>query len=264
MFTTNIWSHDPYRQHSKHSFFSLHTYTPPHISPYTDPHAFQPRKDSHRHAAKYVPAHRRRSAFDISASELSEHSDFDMDTDSTANDRLHIPHRRHRFPEIEPDFDVASHFTRTQVRLPRKTAHELRSSDEILILPPCLTHLKVSLFAQHSSRKMRVAVAGDMRLRDVIKQLLPQEYLRDTRVYVKARDEWVEPGAQTKVGDVRDLGQFVMNERNEIEVRVIVGNNDAGRERGRVGENVHMRVSEGLGKHGWERERAGMERMRVF
>jgi hypothetical protein len=260
MFSPNIWSHDPYRQYPKPSFFSLHSYTAPPIPPYTDPYAYQPHKDPQRHAAKHAPEHRRRrpSAFAISASDLSAPSDFDHDTDSTTSHRLHTSHRH-----PPPDLDIAPHFKRAQVRLPRKTAQDLRGTDEILILPSSLTHLKVSLFVHQSSRKMRVAVAGDMRLRDVVKQLLPQEYLRDARAYVKARGEWVEPGPQTKIGDVKDLGQFVMDDRSEIEVRVIVGGTNGGRER--VGRDAHVRAGENMrGRHGWERESGEMERMMVY
>jgi hypothetical protein len=103
---------------------------------------------------------------------------------------------------------------------------------------------------------MRVAVAGDMRVRDVVKQVLPKEYLGDVTSFVKTRGEWVECGAPIKVGDVVDLGRFVVDGRGEVEVRIVVGRSDGGvvgRERG-GGERGY----------GYEREMVGrMERMRV-
>ena len=167
-------------------------------------------------------------------------------------DRLHTSHYPRR--REDPNIELASHFKRVQVRMPKKTAHDLRGADEILILPSSLTHLKISLHAHYDKRTIRAAVAGDMRLRDVIKQLLPQEYLSDARAYVRSRGEWIEPGAPTKVSDVADLGRFAVNERREVEVKIVVG-----RER----EMGHAR-SGGVGRHGWERERGRVDRMRVY
>lgn len=87
-----------------------------------------------------------------------------------------------------------------------------------------------------------------MRLRDVVKQILPQEYLGDAHVYVKSRGEWMEPGSPVKVSDVVELGRVARNERGEVEVRIVVDGGVRRRESG----------------HGWEREVGRVDRMRVY
>jgi hypothetical protein len=229
MFSSNIWLGDPYRRFSTTiSSSPVHNYIPTHIAPYTDPNAYQLRH--HRR-----PNKRLHTLFGSEESEFGD-PDYDRETSSALNDRLDSPHH-------DPNFEQ---FHSMHLRVPKRTAHDLRN-DEILLLPPSLTHLKISLHAH--PRTIRVAIAGDMRLRDVIKQILPQEYLHDARVYVKRRDEWIEAGSPTKVSDIAQSGQSVLNERSEVEVRLVVG----GREKG-----------EGMGRHGWGREMGRIERMRMF
>jgi hypothetical protein len=209
-------------------------------------------KSSRRCTKKPTPL----SRFD---SDISE-TDSNTDTD----DNIYTNHNRHHHHRRLPDFN---HFPRTTLRLPKHTTHSLRP-DTILILPTTLTNLKISLHAKilHQPRTIYAAVAGDMHLRDVIKQILPHEYLGDARVYMKNRGEWLEPGSLMKVSDIVDIGRFVRNERGEVEVKIVVS--DGGRVDVREGkkgfswERERRRESE----HGWEKEVGvgRMERMRVY
>ncbi|OAL02482.1 hypothetical protein IQ06DRAFT_117057 [Phaeosphaeriaceae sp. SRC1lsM3a] len=168
------------------------------------------------------------------ASDLSE-----RDIDTVAD---------YHFAQAIPDFE---HFRRTQLRLTDRYARALRA-DDILILPPALTRIKISLLEGHQLvRNIRVAVAGDMRLRDVIKQVLAQESLSDARTYVKSRGEWTEAASPVKVSGIVDLGRFAVNEKGEVEVRIVIG-----------GSRVRMSRDVRGPSFGWER--GSVERMRVY
>ncbi|KAF2823755.1 hypothetical protein CC86DRAFT_468778 [Ophiobolus disseminans] len=254
MYSPYHWSHDPYHHFkSASSPYPTHTYPPLNIPPYRDPRHYQPRPNPHRQAPKYS-SKPRRSSTDIETSDFSSHSDFDADADTTLQSHLHPS-----FYPTEPAFHAMSHLKQVQIRVPKRTAQDLRGGEHILILPPNLTHLKISIHAQHARQIVRAAVVGEMRLRDVVKQVLPGEYLQDARAYVRLRGEWIEPGAGTKISDVVELGRAAMNERGEVEIKVMIGG--GGRERERESGN-----GRGLGRHvhGWERERGEVERMRVF
>jgi hypothetical protein len=212
---------DPFCRFRTTSSFPLHNYTAPHVNPYTTHHHRRPNKHH-------------RPAFGLDDSGFAE-PDYDLDTDSTFTPHLHDAH-----PDFEP-------FKRLSLRVSPRAFHALRPN-ELLIVSPVLTHLKISLHGHHHT--ICVAVAGDMRLRDVVKQVLPHEHLYDARVYVKSRSEWIEPETPMKVRDVAELGEFVTNEKEEIEVRIVLGR--AGMEK------------RGSAGHGWEREIGRMERMRVF
>jgi hypothetical protein len=150
-----------------------------------------------------------------------------------------------------PDLDFEQ-FPRTQFRLPHRTSNTLRP-DTILILPPTLINLKITLHT-HTLRRINTicaAVTGDMRLRDVVKQILPYELLCDAGVYVRSKGEWVKPGSSVKVSDVVEFGRVVRNERGEVEVRIVVGEKER---EGRTGGNGR----------GWEREVGRVDRVRVY
>ncbi|EAT83414.1 hypothetical protein HBI56_116250 [Parastagonospora nodorum] len=225
--TPSMWLPEAFRHfQTPTSPFPLHNYTSPApMDPYPGSPPYKPTRRSSKTPYKHI------SHFPADASD----TEIDSDTDATH----------------APDFE---HFPRISVRMPKHTAHSLRA-DQILILPPTLTALKICLHSQGPKRTIRAAVAGDMRLRDVVKQVLPQEYLRDARVHVKSRGEWLEPGSPMKVSDIAEMGRFARNERGEVEVRIAVENDRRERR-----EYMWERREEG---HGWEKGVGGrrMERM---
>ena len=78
-------------------------------------------------------------------------------------------------------------------------------------------------------------VVGDMRFRDVVKQLVPEEGWNvsgGVKAYVKMRGAWQEPGC-VLVSQIVELGRFVLNERGEVEVKIDIGG--GGRGGGRQG-----------------------------
>ncbi|KAH7386938.1 hypothetical protein DE146DRAFT_635711 [Phaeosphaeria sp. MPI-PUGE-AT-0046c] len=218
---------DPFRAFSNPgSPFTAHGYT---SSPHMD--NFSDNAHHRRHHFHHKPQHSSLSHF---ASDTSE-TDVDTVTD-------------YPFTQRNPDFEQ---FPRTQLRLPGRSSRGLRT-DDILILPSTLTRIKISLHdAHHALRNIRVAVAGDMRLRDVVKQVLSQDYWSDARTYVKSRGEWIEAGSPTKVGGIVDLGHVAVNERGEVEVRIVIG-----------GNRVRVRREVRGPSFGWER--GSVERMRVY
>lgn len=187
------------------------------------------------------------------------------------NDRLYTPayHARrykHPEPELERELDLnlSLQFKRMHIRVPKHTSRELRN-DEILIIPSILTHLKISVYSNDDKDVIRAAMAGDMRMRDVLKQILPQECLPDAKSYVRRRGEWTEPGGSILISQVVELGRFAMDESGEVEVRVVVGDGrKQERERERAKERERQR-ERGMGRYGgWEREIGRTERMRVY
>jgi hypothetical protein len=217
---------------------------------FTNPSPFpQPRKymsDAYTAPPTYPPSHKPAKCHTHRHASCFTPSTSETDLDETDSDIS--PTRNHY---RQPDFE---HFPQISLRLPSKTARDLHTS-EILVLPPSLTHLKIQLYTSNNTylRTLRVAVAGDIRLRNVIKQVLPPEYWGDVKSYVKTRGEWVEPGSPTKVSDVVELGRFVVNERGEVQVRIVVG---GGRERDMDGARGYEREME-MG-------RVEVGRMRVY
>ena len=241
MFGRVSWSHDPLRHANLHR--RLDFPAPPHD--YVDAYDSRPRRHRHHHR-------RRRSLFaldvegsECSSNEAGEDDRYHLDSDST----LDIPplHRRDAFrPCHEPN--ISSHCRNVSVRMSSR-APEL-DRDEVLVLPPTLTRLRVSIRAPSASfpQTLRVAVAGDTRFRDLIRQLIPQAYHRETCAYIKSRGVWVEPGAGLKFSDLAEQGSSVMNERREVKVKIVIsGVRDRGQGRGAMAQ-------------AWEREmRTGWE-----
>jgi hypothetical protein len=225
MFSPDMWLNNPFYRFNTTSPFPLHNYAAPHVKPYIDSHMY--RTQHFRRPSKH-----HRSAFDLDDSDFAE-PNLGLDTDSTFT-----PHRHN--PDFEP-------FKRLSLRVSPRTFQVLRPN-ELLIVSHSLTHLKIILHSHQ--RTIRVAVAGDMRLRDVLKQVLPHKHLHDARAYVRSQGGWVEPEAPMKVEDVVELGDFAMNEKEEVEVRIVLG--------------CAKMEKKGGARHGWEREMGRMERMRVF
>lgn len=161
-------------------------------------------------------------------------------------------HHVRRRSYTPPMADLSAPFRKMTVKMNADTIdrYDLRWN-EMLILPPSITRMCIEIRCRHtqSSQTLRVAVPGDMRLREVLKQVLPKEYVRGAEALGKSRGVWQEMGSLMKVSDiVKESGRNLVD---ETEMRVIIGND--GMERGRL-----------RGMQGWEREMGMVERMRVF
>ncbi|KAL5121737.1 hypothetical protein ACEQ8H_000424 [Pleosporales sp. CAS-2024a] len=216
--------------------------------PYLDPTTYKSTRRNHKKLKHARPPH-----FTPETSEAG--SETDMDMDPNAHLYPYPPTHTTSFADFSP-------FPRTCLRLPQQTTSALRT-DQILILPSHLTPLKISLHTHAPPRAIRAAVAGDMRLRDVVKQVLPHDLLGDARVHVKSRGEWVEPGNPIMVSHVVDLGRFATNERGEVEVRIMLARRERQGERDRQGYKWERRRE---GARGWEKEVGigRVERMRML
>ncbi|KAF2028504.1 hypothetical protein EK21DRAFT_90630 [Setomelanomma holmii] len=173
-----------------------------------------------------------------------------LDTDTTLDSLSRIPY----FPKTRhSDLGFASNLKRVQIRMPKHTADQLKNN-EILILPSKLTHLRIIIRTRLSKDVMGVAVPGDMRLSQVIDQLLPLNPLSEgCAVHIKRDGGWQEIRTMHKVSDIADLeelGHVGGMGRREAEVRITL---ESGGERGMRHE-----------RRGWEHEIARLERMRVY
>jgi hypothetical protein len=87
-----------------------------------------------------------------------------------------------------------------------------------------------------------------MQFRDVVKQLVPEMHHGEVRAYVKMRGAWQEPGL-FRLSQIMEQGRFVLNEREELNVKIEIGWRGGG-----GGEEGGMR-----GVKAWERERRTWE-----
>jgi hypothetical protein len=166
-----------------------------------------------------------------------KHNDRDSDNDDHNNSSL----------------DLDSAFTRIPIKLPQQTADLLRK-DEILILPPTLTRMRVQMRRNHATEVLRATVAGDMRFRDVVKQLVPAGCTGEVRAYVKMRGAWQEPGLFL-LSQIVEQGRFVLNERGEVDVKIEFGRRGGGgRGGGDGGSNGGFGQGGRSGIEWWERE----------
>ncbi|KAH7074692.1 hypothetical protein BKA63DRAFT_319519 [Paraphoma chrysanthemicola] len=237
-----MWSPDPFHR-SKDSSFPITKKGD--VNPYTNYYT-----DSH----DYFPKHRRRrdpfhqSPFYVEGSDFSDvefDDTYSLDTDTTLDNRLqsaYLPRRHTTSP-------LAINFKRVQIRMLKRVAEHVHE-DEVLILSPDLTRLRIQVRSAHSSESMRAAVAGDMRLRDVVKQVLSNAHGGEVLVQVKVRGEWVDISGSHMISEIVEHGRGVLNSRQEVEVRVSVG----------TGREKKPRTD----VRGWEHEIGRMERMRVY
>ncbi|KAF1850957.1 uncharacterized protein K460DRAFT_24789 [Cucurbitaria berberidis CBS 394.84] len=248
MFDQLPWPHDPFRRlHSKHSPFpSYHNYSAPNIDPYMHRSRRYPRGETPHRAP----------LFGHQAIEGSEFSDEDRSDHRYYLDDKSPPDHRQSYPspsELELQPNVKTAFRSMQVKIPQRSVDALGlRKDDVLILAPTLTRLKVQIRSHRATETLRVAVAKDMRFRDVVKQLLPAAHSGEVHVHVKLRGEWKELDPSAKIGEVSEMGRFAMNERKEVEVKMVVGGG-RGAKRDDMGFGVTLR-----GAKGWERE-IGME-----
>jgi hypothetical protein len=193
----------------------------------------------------------------------------DSDYCRRCNDRYHCKH--HYFSHLTPDISDTDldtdqvlqsssrhadyeHYSRTQFRLCSLPAHDLHDN-EILVLSPSMETIKIAVHipgCRSSSRAIRVAVAGHIRILDVVKKVVPKDVLYHGEIQVKTWGTLMELGPHMTVGDVAKMWRSIMKETEDVEVRVVVGGSvkDAKGPRDAV--------------HGWEREMGRTERMRVF
>lgn len=251
--------HDPFgRLAFPHFLHSPHNHLSPRFSPLPPqlptqvPHARTPR---HHHRR------RRRSLFalDVSGSDCSAddapHDQCFLDTDAETRHAFFADPR----PKHSLDDELQASLKRVSVMIPAHTADDFdlrRERDTVLILPQ-LTRLKIGMLVASQMRgaspetsTLHVAVASSMRIRDVVKQILPPAYTGDVRIWVKFRGEWQEPGGGWVISDVEGMGRFARNENGECEVRVVLGADTEVRE-GRVGRGGRDKAVE----KGWEMRR---------
>ncbi|KAH7340021.1 hypothetical protein BKA66DRAFT_577269 [Pyrenochaeta sp. MPI-SDFR-AT-0127] len=193
---------------------------PPYQSPTRGVHTHRPSRPRRHH-----------SFFAAEDSAFSEQSTTEdqcfFDDETTRNDRLNAwswtDHQKSSYYS-EPISEITSSFKKVAFNIPSRAAEKLGlGKDEVLILPPGLTHLKVRMQMQHEGQVIRVAVAGDMRFRDIVKQLLPAHYQGEVRACVKLMGEWQEPGPSAKVSDLAEQGRFGVNEGRDMEVKIEMG-----------------------------------------
>ncbi|CAO2649513.1 Nn.00g068980.m01.CDS01 [Neocucurbitaria sp. VM-36] len=244
MFNRNPWLNDPFQRlhFNQLPFQSYHNYSARNISP----HKHRSRPNTRCHAA------RRASHLALDAIEGSEFSDestaaddrYYLDDQSSQNARLNTKHS----DDNDRPLSIKPALQSVRVKFPQRSIETLGlREDDVLILTPALKlwRLKVHIRSHHATETLCAAVAGDVRLRDVVKQLLPAAFSGEVRVHVKARGEWQEPGLAVKVGDIAAVGR-------EVEVKIVVtseGLERRGPALGSMGLGLGMR-----GARGWEVE----------
>ncbi|EDU40451.1 hypothetical protein TUN199_10514 [Pyrenophora tritici-repentis] len=266
MFNTPF-PHDPFRRLPISTPFSYANYfmPQPHL-PSPPPHRRSHRYRPHR-PSFYTDADSHPSDQD-DTQEGPYYMDHTMPSDSPFPDRPTHRRRRQWTPDTTatptpPDLDMDSEFRRTSIRLPRKAAEKLER-DTILILPSTLTRLRVYIRSPYSgggsgtTDALHVVVAGDMRFRDVLRQLIGTRARgqAETRAFVRIKGAWVEPGV-ARVSEVVEQGRWVVDERGEVEVKIEVGGVEKeGRESGKRGIKAWERET----GRAWETSRCSASR----
>ncbi|KAF2128490.1 hypothetical protein P153DRAFT_386609 [Dothidotthia symphoricarpi CBS 119687] len=207
MFDPLPWANDPFPSHTP-----MHDLLPMH-----------PSRAAPTHPRRHL--RRRTSHFAIEGAEYTSQSDTSdayYDKDASPDADFHIPSFRNMRPAAPTPFH------RVACRMPARTAEALDlARDEVLVLPLQLTRLRVRIYSgSRDVQSVRAVVAGDMRVRDVVGQVVGAG---DVRVYVKRGGRWVEPGAGVKMsGVVEQQGWFAGEEQREVEVKIEVGDGGGG------------------------------------
>jgi hypothetical protein len=84
----------------------------------------------------------------------------------------------------------------------RPTINHHIACDELSILPLHLTICKAIIVQYHEETVVRAAVVGNMKLRDVVAQLLPRTCSFDVWIYVKSQGAWILPDVKTRIYDL--------------------------------------------------------------
>ncbi|KAJ4367058.1 hypothetical protein N0V83_007588 [Neocucurbitaria cava] len=247
----NPWRQDP---------FQRLPFTHPSFSSYQK-HSAQNYKQQHRPRPHTPRRARHSSLFNLDA---IEGSDFSSD-ETSLSERYYLSddhHHHNTFPSLfskSPE-DTSDHRRATikpalhnlKLNIPKSSLETLGlREDDVLILAPgtTLTRLKVQIRDHHNhhhhatTETLRaVAVAADVRGRDIIKQLLPG-LSGEVRAYVRTRgSEWQELDLGAKVGSVvAEMGGSV------VELRIVVSSGSKGLER-RMGVGMAWQKEMGVGK----------------
>ncbi|KAF2854392.1 hypothetical protein T440DRAFT_515102 [Plenodomus tracheiphilus IPT5] len=187
------------------------------------------------------------------------HDPYHLDTDTDTDTCLpYHPRFSSPYPRLSSEVHSTPTFTKTTLKLPQSTASQIHSTlspSDILILPPTLTRLKVSIRSSSRSSSytstnetLRVVVAGNLRVRDVARQVCSKGG-EEMQVWVRRRGEWQEVGGTVRVGDVSERG-----EGRDVEVRIVIGGFEGGRRRRRSAE-----CERGVVAKGWEESGRGWE-----
>ncbi|KAF2868520.1 hypothetical protein BDV95DRAFT_461317, partial [Massariosphaeria phaeospora] len=113
-------------------------------------------------------------------------------------------------------------YQRVSVAFPLAFSPNL-SREDVLILPH-LTKLRarVSQFGSGTDTVVRAAVAGNMRLREIVPQLVSGTDEYNIVVYVKSRGSYVAAPLDTKLHDIRDVGFGLSRGSGEVELKIEV------------------------------------------
>jgi hypothetical protein len=234
---------------------------PTHV-PRSQRHTLHVPPHHHHHQRQHRLPHRNSFYLDPSPTSSDHDLTDDMYHQSESESSLgHAPtkymHVRHKEGNNTTDSNSNSHnnnnlispFHRTTFKLPHQTFANLpatHTSSSVFILPSTLTPLHVRISTPSSTHTLRATVAGDMRFRDVVKQLVQPGQYAEVRACVRLHGEWMEPGSGYRINELMEQGgRHAMNERGEIELKIEVGGRGGGRS-GYVGGTRGFRA--------WERE----------
>lgn len=124
-------------------------------------------------------------------------------------------------PEPRPVFKPA--LQSMKVRLPEQAVEALGvREDDVLIMPAGLVRMKVHLRCAMGKDTLQASVAGDMRVRDVLKQVVPADHAAEVRAWFKLRGEWQKLDGGLKVNQLSDMNRRLADEKPDVEVRIEV------------------------------------------
>ena len=137
----------------------------------------------------------------------------------------------HHFPSPRPEYRYPLPIHPVDTKMPNQTADALgMAPDEVLILHTSLVPMRLKIQIRFPPRRTKktvcAAVAMDMPLRHVVKQLLPEDWsVRDASVYVKFRGGmWQEARAGVRVSELVEIGSLAGRiASREVEVKIVVG-----------------------------------------
>lgn len=149
-------------------------------------------------------------------------SQSERSSSSSSIDSNHQHHRRNATMPRLPHhpFVDARHppsFRHVTLNMPTHRADALgMRNDDILILPAVHPmRLKIHIRKNHHSvRTLRTLVATDMKLSDVVREVLPDQSHRETQVFIKWNGGWVDPGEGVSVRGLMEQGI------RDVEVRI--------------------------------------------
>ncbi|OAL51049.1 hypothetical protein IQ07DRAFT_409364 [Pyrenochaeta sp. DS3sAY3a] len=203
-------------------------------------------RHQHHHHHQLHQLHRE-SAYELDAIEDAEfiaEADlidyYYLDDEGEFEDRFYRAFRA--MPKPRPVFKPA--LRSVKVRLPEQAIEALGvRDDDVLIMPAGLIRMKVHLRCAMGKDTLQASVAGDMRVRDVLKQVVPADYAGEVWVWFRLRGEWQKLDGGLKVSQLSGMNRRQADEKPEVEVMIeVAGGGGHG-----VGGMMNMRSYE------WER-----------